>query len=356
MGQADGCYNLGRIYAGGLLDQEQSYSTARVWFEKAASLGDHVDAFYALGHLAEYGLDGEEDDKKAKHWYVLAAELAHDQAMGALCSLLFTQPGKPPDYREARQWCKTAIKVMPTDPHVQLALGSMYVNGWGGKKRKKVGFEWLKSAAEHGLRDAQYRVAYFYSTALQNDVQARAWYSKAAEQGHVSSAFNLASLMQNGLGGSVDERGALEWFRRAAAEGDHDAEFAIAGLYYNGDEQNVHKAYEWMLKAAEGGHADAMYWLGVLLLESDDIEDSETRAKEWFAKAAGMGHYESEKKLKEISSESEMMQREFDLFNKHRTMREAEEDAEPALLIETAQQDAMDDMQEEMDEIYFEEM
>ena len=51
-----------------------------------------------------------------------------------------------------------------------------------------------------------------------------------------------------------------------------------------------------------------------------------------------------------------MMQREFDLFNKHRTMREAEEDAEPALLIETAQQDAMDDMQEEMDEIYFEEM
>lgn len=365
LGHAEGCYNLGRVYAGGLLDQEPSYGTARAWFEKAASLADHVGAFYALGHLEEHGLGGEVDSDKAKHWYVLAAELAHDQAMGALCSLMFSEPGQPPEYRQARQWCKRAIKVSPSDPHVQLALGSMYVNGWGGKKSAKLGFKWLTRAADHGLRDAQYRVGYYYSTALQNDAQARVWYTKAADQGHIAAAFNLGSLFQNGLGGRVDVRRALEWYGRAAIHGDHEAEFAIAGLYYNGDDglkQDTHQAQKWMRKAAEGGHLDSMYWMGMLLLASDDIEDAETTAKIWLAKAARMGHYESEKKLKEISSESEMMEREFDLFNEHRTMRAAEADAEPIMIAETtheaqeAERGGGQQQQHELDEIYYEEI
>ena len=160
-------------------------------------------------------------------------------------------------------------------------------------------------------------------------------------------------------------RRALEWYGRAAIHGDHEAEFAIAGLYYNGDDglkQDTHQAQKWMRKAAEGGHLDSMYWMGMLLLASDDIEDAETTAKIWLAKAARMGHYESEKKLKEISSESEMMEREFDLFNEHRTMRAAEADAEPIMIAETtheaqeAERGGGQQQQHELDEIYYEEI
>ena len=199
-----------------------------------------MGAFYALGYLYENGLGETANSDKAKTWYLLAADLAHDQAAASLCNLLFSQPGKPPDYREARNWCELAIQVLPGDSHVQLALGSMYLNGWGGKTNKESAFKWLKHAADNGLPDAQFRLGYHLSTFLQDDTQARSYYERAAEQGHATSALNLGSLLQSGSGGDKDILGALKWYSLAAASGDQrfkaDAEFAIASLYFNGDD------------------------------------------------------------------------------------------------------------------------
>ena len=162
----DGYYNLGRVYADGLLDQQQDYSKDTTG-SKIPRLQGPRGRLLCLGYLYENGLGETANSDKAKTWYLLAADLAHDQAAASLCNLLFSQPGKPPDYREARNWCELAIQVLPGDSHVQLALGSMYLNGWGGKTNKESAFKWLKHAADNGLPDAQFRLGYHLSTFLQ---------------------------------------------------------------------------------------------------------------------------------------------------------------------------------------------
>ena len=95
-------------------------------------------------------------------------------------------------------------------------------------------------------------------------------------------------------------------------------------------EQDTVAAKKWMLKSADGGSTEAMYWLAMLYLD-DGLDGSEVEAKKWLAKAVRMGHLQSEIKLKEISSEAEMIEREFDLFNLHRSMRAAESSKEPVM-------------------------
>ena len=374
LGEAHAAYNLGRIHAGGLFGVPQNVSKAKDWFEKSASMGDLPDAFYALGHLYHHSLGVLNSRlEMAKRWYLMASDFNHLDAQASLCDLLFSNPGQPPDYKEARKWCLRASKSSPLNARVQLALGSMYYNGYGGKREANLGFEWLKSAADQGLQDAQFRVGLAYSSGVgesvsPNETQARFWYRLAAEQGHKHAQYNLAGMLRDGLGGNGDINHALYWYQHAAEQGDHDAEFAIASLYYNADTptmDDAEKSYQWMLRAAKGGHADAMYWLAMLLAEGHGVEKSENGARQWLDKAARMGHFNSEKKLREISSESEILAREFSLFNEFRVRGSYENTMEPeAIDVDSGipseeSEDTLLDVaydKEDLDDIFYEEL
>ena len=66
-------YNLG-AFVSGLLDQQQDYSKAHRWFEKAASAGTRGRL---LCPRLRTSTDSETaNSDKAKTWYLLAAELA----------------------------------------------------------------------------------------------------------------------------------------------------------------------------------------------------------------------------------------------------------------------------------------
>jgi len=77
------------------------------------------------------------------------------------------------------------------------------------------------------------------------------------------------------------------------------------GLQYI-DELKPYEAAECFRKAAEQGHAEAQYNLGICYEDGDGVEWSYTEAIKWYSKAADQGHEEAKfllDTLKEIIGE-----------------------------------------------------
>jgi len=68
-------------------------------------------------------------------------------------------------------------------------------------------------------------------------------------------------------------------------------------LYQQGmdyiDKLKPYEAAECFRKAAEQGHAEAQYNLGICYEDGDGVEWSYTEAEKWYAKAAAQGHEEA---------------------------------------------------------------
>lgn len=78
---------------------------------------------------------------------------------------------------------------------------------------------------------------------------------------------------------------------KAAEGGDADAQFRL-GMKYDfgkGVEQSDSKAAEWYHKAAEQGHSSAQFCLGLMYQSGQGVEQSDSMTAEWYLKAAEQG-------------------------------------------------------------------
>ena len=57
---------------------------------------------------------------------------------------------------------------------------------------------------------------------------------------------------------------------------------------------NLSQAFEWWLKAAENGYADAQFNLSIMYVEGIGIAKDDCKAVEWYQKAAEQGHIEAQ--------------------------------------------------------------
>jgi len=113
--------------------------------------------------------------------------------------------------------------------------------------------EW-RPLADRGDADAQFNLGQAYKLGRgvpANAATARAWYEKAAKQGHEQAQVNVGLLLYNG--GRRQE--ALPWIRKAADLGDPRAQYILGTELFNGDlvGKDWPRAYALMLKAADGG-------------------------------------------------------------------------------------------------------
>src|SRR5207247_1673938 len=75
------------------------------------------------------------------------------------------------------------------------------------------------------------------------------------------------------------------WYRKAADAGHHDAEYRLGLLL---EQQNQSEEAEgWYRKAADAGHHDAEHRLGLLLEQPNQSEEHEA----WYRKAAGAAQH-----------------------------------------------------------------
>jgi len=116
-----------------------------------------------------------------------------------------------------------------------------------------------------------------------------------ADGGNREAQYTLAHLLLKGRGGmAADTMSAISWFEKAAANGHLDAAFDLAILYLEGDwvEKDDGQALVWISSAAERGHPEAQYYLGMAYRKSDPKS-----AVSWLKKAKDGGHTKAGKDL-----------------------------------------------------------
>ena len=282
--------------------------------ELGPSASPHViAAFHATSHLdtqvslvrviAEY--------RTAESVPFLAGLLSHDEpalwksaidalvtvGCGAAVEALVTARAAAPQAR--CEWIEEAIPqaiACLTEPAergdvgAQCDLGIIYAGGRGVAADNIQARTWLRRAAEQGHAEAQY---YLGSTS-DDDEQEEAveWLRQAGEQGHVDAQFELAWKYRGTDGVRPDAECAVTWFRRAAERGHADAQRLLGGHYADGYgvAQDDTEAVGWLRKAAEQGNADAQFDLGEMFAVGQGVPQDDTQAAVWMCRAAECGN------------------------------------------------------------------
>lgn len=152
--------------------------------EAAAEAGNTLAQF----NLAQLIVDrepGAAGMAKAIYHYERAAEAGLADAQYALAQVLFNGAGgKTPDEAQARKWLERSAR--QGYDTAELDLGTWLVEGRGGKKDAKAGYNLLRRAALGGNVAAQNRLAKLYMQGIGTDpdnLMAAAWYILARRAG-----------------------------------------------------------------------------------------------------------------------------------------------------------------------------
>jgi len=126
----------------------------------------------------------------------------------------------------------------------------------------------------------------------ENDIEeALKWFVKSALKGHVESRYMIGwlNLEKN------NKEMSIHWFT-LAAQSHIESQYILGLLYYNGEivKKNIDAARFWFVKAAEKGHMNAQYNIGLI----DSVcKDNKSSALYWFRKAANQGHQISQQNI-----------------------------------------------------------
>lgn len=90
---------------------------------------------------------------------------------------------------------------------------------------------------------------------------------------------------------------AAKWYRLAAEKGHAEAQFLLGVQFFEGlgVKKDEVEATRWYRKAAEQGHAQGQYSVGVILADDDHCDAKQkAEAVQWFRKAAIQGHADAQ--------------------------------------------------------------
>ncbi|WP_444997805.1 tetratricopeptide repeat protein [Aliikangiella sp. IMCC44359] len=131
---------------------------------------------------------------------------------------------------------------------------------------------------------------------------------KAAKLGLLEAQWLLAQIYDYGLAGDEAKPDkAFQWYLKAAEGGLSDAQTLIGESYLNanGVKQDYAEAYRWLIKAAKQGDLNAEFYLGNLFLEGKGRKKDVSSAISWFKKSAAKRHLMSINNLAWIYATSE---------------------------------------------------
>ncbi len=156
---------------------------------------------------------------------------------------------------------------------------------------------------------AEFYAGYLYSTgssAIQNKTRAKYYYEKAGAKGIESAKYNLSKILLDEAKNKNDIQAAFDLNREAANAGYPGAQFQLGVFYQFG--MNVKpdpfEALKWYERAAENGHASAMFNIGVLYCKNGPrIMQNKEKCIEAYAKSAAMGYGKAAYNLAVLYSE-----------------------------------------------------
>ncbi len=328
-GYSESEFDLGCIYENGW-GVSRDFHKAIVWYRKAAEQG-HVKAQYNLGIMNTFGRGIPKNQTEAYKWFSKAADQGYPEAFQQIG--YFYEQGwvVEQDYCKAHEWYLKAAKKGNID--AQFNLGIYYLEGIGVEKDYDMAFSWFTQAAMQGLPDARTHLAEMFRKgqgAEQDYGKALELHTKAAEEGSLFSQYYTGVMYRDGLGTPKDIDKAIKWFTIAAQRGLIEAKQELESLrssvnsksaikehneteyseedivdansqYSLGESYeellDYKKAIEWYTKAAEQGHRQAQYNLGLIYKEGKGVEQNFGKATKWFSAAARQGDLNAKEQL-----------------------------------------------------------
>lgn len=151
----------------------------------------------------------------------------------------------------------------------------------------------LQQEAEAGNATAQYLLGVAYATGQAFTLEMAELDRPLAQY---AEKFGIPDKSSLGLAHSADP---VDWYQKAAAQGHGDALFMLGMISANCDDvdRDITKSAEWFAKAASQGHCDAQFKLGAMYANGDGVPEDAAKAAEWWQKAAGQGHVSALAKL-----------------------------------------------------------
>ena len=173
------------------------------------------------------------------------------------------------------------------DPQAMYIKGRNLIYGVNAERDPRLGVDYISTAAALGNAKAQIELGELYLKGwiVQMDLEEGfKWIKEAADQGSPKAIWLLSECFREGKGVECNRPLAFTLCRTAAKKGYLPA---INGLgdYYRSDE-DYRKAADCYRKAAEKGHVEAQYSLGLLYLDGKGIKQSDRKAFRWFSRAA----------------------------------------------------------------------
>jgi len=231
------------------------------------------------------------------------------------------------------------------DAVAQYNLGQCHEKGLGAIKDNKEAVKWYTKSAEQGHVKAALNLSRCYEDGqgvLRDKKQAMKWFAKVldstdikelyvilrsidpycnydsdksllllrrlAELGNAKAQYDLGNVCSwNGggaRGGVGDRKESVKWYTMAAEQGHVEAQFRLGICYRQGEgvDRDEKEGVKWLTKSAEQGNADAQFWLGNCYEYGAGVDKDLKEAVKWYTQAAEQGDAEAIRRLKRFKS------------------------------------------------------
>jgi TPR repeat protein len=165
-------------------------------------------------------------------------------------------------------------------------LGMIYDQGVGVPRDPVKARELYVSAANAGLADAEFNLGLEFASE-KNFVEARKWYQKAADQGHLRALNNLGNIYILGRGVPVDLELAKKYLTKPATTGIAVSQLGMASAFFA--QKNVAEAMPWLRRSIQGGFIGAYGRYAASLYRGEGVERDVTAALDLARKVAKRG-------------------------------------------------------------------
>jgi len=335
-------YDLGKLYHYGWGYKKdyvkKDYKEAIKWYKKAAEQGN-IAAQYELGNLYHYGWGYKKDKdyvkknyKEAIKWYTKAAEKGDSFSQRMIGNIYYNGYGVKKNYNKALEWYLKSMR--KGKDHWASNVAKMYEKGIGTKKDYNEAFKWYLKAAKAGVVDSSIKVGDMYKEGIgtkKDYKKAFEWYLKVAELKSYAYTYDIGikigNMYEKGEGVKKNYKLALEWYLKVTdSHNDKEAKKAvlqIENMYNNGNYNNEkdaaniafsmgrfyvrgpwhyerEKAFEWYMKAAKYGHAEAQAEIASAYESGFGVKQNQEKAIKWYTKPANQGSSSAQYSLGEI--------------------------------------------------------
>ena len=158
--------------------------------------------------------------------------------------------------------------------NAKIFMADMLMYGWGVEQDTKKAEEIFTELAENGNVYAQFVMIQSHLAPV----------TPAPKEESNTDVFS--ALKKEAPAGKLTRKQLEDLFKRGKE------------YYYGwGVAMDNKKAYEYFLQAAEGGHADAQFYLGLMYRYGQGVDNDLQKARYWLQKAADQGHQPSSKEL-----------------------------------------------------------